>query len=148
MRVGRISTTCGVFAATAAMVMGFAPQASAAGHWEDPWKSYAGYRYTSSDWKGARSYMEISWNSSGNASVYGYARDTAGDGYGALAQVMYEYWNGSEWVPTQRTLAKTSGGNGSESWNYGKHAALKVRNVWLRSCLWNSAGTICEGGAH
>ncbi|PAK26286.1 hypothetical protein CJD44_11105 [Streptomyces sp. alain-838] len=148
MRLGRMSTICGTFTATAAMVVGFAPQASAAGHWESPWKSYGSFRYTSSDWKGARSYIEISWNSSGNASVYGYARDTAGDGYGALAQVMYDYWNGSQWVHTQRTLARTSGGKGSETWNYGKHATVKVRNVWLRTCLWNSSGTICEGGAH
>ncbi|GAT85179.1 hypothetical protein STXM2123_5880 [Streptomyces sp. F-3] len=60
-------------------------QASAAGRWESPWKSYGSFRYAFSDWKGVRSYVEISWNSSGNASVYGYALDTAGDGYGALA---------------------------------------------------------------
>jgi hypothetical protein len=54
----------------------------------------------------------------------------------------------SQWVHTQRTLARTSGGKGSGTWNYGKHATVKVRNVWLRSCLWNSSGTICEGGAH
>ena len=67
---------------------------------------------------------------------------------GALAQVMYDYWNGSRWVHTTRTLAKTSGGKGTESWNYGKHATVKVRNVWLRTCMWNSAETICEGSAH
>ncbi len=61
---------------------------------------------------------------------------------------MYEYWNGARWVPARRALAKAGGGMGSQVWNYGKHATVKVRNVWLRSCLWSSVGRICEGGAH
>lgn len=55
--------------------------------------------------------------------------------------------NGSRRVHTTRTLAKTSGGKGTERWNYGKHAMVEVRNVYLRTCMWNSVGTVCEGSA-
>ncbi|MFI6289225.1 hypothetical protein ACIBCM_31515 [Streptomyces sp. NPDC051018] len=74
-------------------------------------------------------------------------KDTAADGRGALALVGYDYWDGNSWEPTTRTIAFTNGGLNDTASNR-VHSRVKVRNVVVKACTYNTGNQYCSSVRH